>query len=398
MAVANPSSRRSAVLRQGYWRSERIIIDGDAWFDGLIADLMAARLRIDFEVYILDDDVLGARVCAALCAAAERGVQVRLLVDGAGSSEWIWKRASALMRSPLALHVYHPLPSQIFSPAFFVHSSLLTMMHQIVRINRRDHRKIAIIDGRAAWVGSFNVSANVLRSVKADQAWYDAGVRVEGPAISELEEAFAIAWERSWRFNRTWLQAPEPRPRRRLAVESGLVRLNHRLRQRRRRYEELIRRLESARHQIWIAMAYFIPGHRLIRALGDAASRGVDVRLMMSERSDIPFMPWVAVCFQSALLSRGVRILSYQPRFLHAKVMLIDEWLSIGSTNLNARSLIHDLEADVVLLSPASLRWIREVFQEDFSRCKEVCRADCDARPWHERFLAWVALKYRYYL
>jgi len=145
-------------------------------------------------------------------------------------------------------------------------------------------------------------------------------------------------------------------------------------------------------------MAYFVPGRRLVRALGDAAARGVDVRLMMSERSDVPFMPWVAVWFQSALLSRGVHILSYQPRFLHSKIILIDDWLSIGSTNLNARSLIHDLEADVVLLNPASLQRMRDIFLKDFTNCKQVGQADCAARPWRERFLAWLALRYRYYL
>jgi cardiolipin synthase len=390
--------RRRTGLRQDYWRSERLVVDGDEWFAGILADIAAARSRIDFEVYILDDDEAGARLCAALGAAAARGVQVRLLVDGAGASQWIWKRAPELMRSPVALRVYHPLPIQMFSPAFVGHSRLLTMAHELVWINRRDHRKMVLIDRRIAWVGSFNVSANVLPSVTGDKAWRDAGARVEGRAVDELMAAFTTAWEKSWRFNRHRLLAPGLRPPRSAPAESGLVRLNYRLRMRRRRYEELLRRIAGARQRVWIAMAYFVPGRRLIAALGDAAARGVDVRLMMSARSDIAFMPWVALCFHSALLGRGVHIFSYQPRFLHAKTVLVDDWLSVGSTNLNARSLLHDLEADVVLLAPASLRRMADIFARDCAQSKEVCQADCQGRPWLERFVAWFALRFRYYI
>lgn len=394
----DPVGGRRSTLRQGYWRSEELYIDGDQWFDGMLADLAAARWRIDFEVYIFDDDAMGERMCAALRAAAERGVQVRLMVDGAGSGQWLWQRAPELLGSPLALRVYHPLPGQMLSWAFLGRSRLVALVHQVLRINRRNHRKVTIIDRRIAWVGSFNVSTNVLRSVSGDNAWYDAGARVEGPAIIELERAFTHAWEKAWRFNRNRLQAPALRPRRPVELESGLVRLNHRLRLRRHRYEELIRRITGAKRRIWIAMAYFVPGRRLVRALGDAVARGVDVRLMMSERSDVPFMPWVALCFQIALLGRGVRIFNYLPRFLHAKILLIDDWLCVGSTNLNARSLLHDLEADVVLLQPKSQRRMQEIFQADFAQCAELHHHDCVARPWHRRCLAWCILKFRYYL
>ena len=350
----------------GRWQSERVTADFDTYLSELEQDLTQAKRLVLLEMYIFGDDDIGRRIEAALIAATKRGVRVLLAVDGIGSGAWLEHAASELSRHGVHIRVYHPTPWQLSHFSIPTRQRLAAAGRWFRCFNRRNHRKMCIIDGRIAWVGSMNLTHEHSAALMGDGAWRDTVARVEGDGVRVLMRAFIAAWRRSWRvigsrlypsFSVRSLHLPQPL--------DGLVRLNHGLRMRRLYYRDLLARITHARRRVWIANAYFVPQGSLIQALGAAAANGVDVRVIVPAQSDVWFMSYVAATFADALAQVGVRLLHYQPRMLHAKTMLIDDWVSVGSTNLNHRSLRHDLEADVVLITPASLRVVEKVLEED---------------------------------
>ena len=130
--------------------------------------------------------------------------------------------------------------------------------------------------------------------------------------------------------------------------------------------------MSDAKERIWIANAYFVPSRGVQRALMKAASRGVDVRILLTAESDVQFMPWIARTHYAALMRSGIRLFEYQPRILHSKVIYIDDFVIIGSSNLNHRSLLHDLELDVFAQELETVQRVHKMFEEDFIESVEV--------------------------
>jgi cardiolipin synthase len=214
---------------------------------------------------------------------------------------------------------------------------------------------------------------------------------VEGPDVAVLVDTFEEVWLGSWRRLRRRL-------RKRQRSASSLIRLNVHRRQRRENYLDLLIRIVRAQERVWITNAYFVPDGSLVRALAIAAQSGVDVRILVPRFSDIIFMPWVASAFHLGLLQAGVKVFEYQRSILHAKTMLLDDWALVGSSNLNHRSLLHDLEADVVLADPLATKELGERFREDCAGAREITLGNWRARPWVERMLGRVLLWVRYLL
>ncbi len=149
----------------------------------------------------------------------------------------------------------------------------------------------------------------------------------------------------------------------------------------------MLARLRDARQRIWITNAYVVPRGSFLRALGAAARRGVDVRLLAPAHCDIPFMPWIAAIYGDALRAHGVRVFAYLPRMLHAKTMLLDDLALVGSHNLNSRSFLHDLEAEVVLSAPSSISALAEAYAADCSEAHELSGLASELLPWWQRWL-----------
>jgi cardiolipin synthase len=176
------------------------------------------------------------------------------------------------------------------------------------------------------------------------------------------------------------------------------VRLNLRRAQRRENYLDLLVRILKSERRIWIENAYFVPDGSLVRALRTAAEAGVDVRIVVPAVSDVFFIPWVTSAFHVGLLQAGVRIFEYTKGMLHAKTMLIDDWGLVGSSNLNHRSLLHDLEADLVLGAEDASRSLEEQFEVDCTDSREVTLRNWRERPWLERVLGRMLLWMRWVL
>ncbi len=357
----------------GRWLSERVTADFDRYLEDLEADLAQAKRLVVLEVYIFSDDEVGRRIEEALRATARRGVRVLLAVDGIGSAVWLERRAGALAQHGVEVRVYHPPPWQVAGFSVSTRQRLAAAGRWFRYINRRNHRKVCVIDGRIAWVGSMNLTREHSAAQMGPHAWRDTVARVEGDGVRILVRAFIAAWRRSWRvvgqrlhpsLSLRSLHLPLP--------PDGLVRLNHGMRMRRLYYRDLLARITHARQRVWIANAYFVPQGSLIRALGAAAANGADVKVIVPAQSDVWFMSFVAATFTDALAQVGVRLYSYQPCMLHEKTLLIDDWVSVGSTNLNHRSLRHDLEADVVLTSAESLRTVERLLSEDIAASRDL--------------------------
>jgi cardiolipin synthase len=265
--------------------------------------------------------------------------------------------------------------------------------------NSRNHRKTALIDGRVAFLGSLNLSDEHLSSVNGEKAWHDVGVRLEGDACAVLVDAYQVAWLRSWKVASSGMLKPSllVKSFREKKLHPLVIRNDGRL-LRHKAWSHRLRLIRQARERIWIANAYFVPSGSLQRSLAAAARRGVDVRLLLPAISDVHFMPWVARAFYASLIQQGVRLFEYQPRVLHAKVMYVDDFVTVGSSNLNHRSVLHDAELDVILENKATLDRVRRMFEQDFMDAVEVENNSLASLPmWKELFVK-VLLYFRHIL
>jgi cardiolipin synthase len=374
------------------WKRCEIVHDGDAFFNGLEAAINTARQSVDLEFYIFAVDQTGERIFGALERAADRGVSVRLMVDAIGSSALARSSRERILAAGIQFKVFNETPWARWWREKRGPTTRRSRWKTILRrLNNRNHRKVCIIDGRTAFVGSFNVNDYHLRSKKGASVWRDTGVIVEGGGVAALSETFEEVW-----IGR--LQRLRRRLRRKNGGEFPLVRLNVTRKQRRESYLDLLVRLVGAQRRIWITNAYFVPDGSLLRVLTVAAGAGVDVRILVPSFSDVIFIPWVTSAFHLGLLRAGVKVFEYRDSVLHAKTMVIDDWGVIGSSNLNHRSLLHDLEADIVLVDSPSIASLEERFLVDLERASQVTLDNWRHRPVIERLLGRVLLWFRYVL
>jgi cardiolipin synthase len=356
---------------------------------------------VDFEVYIYEKGLLGDRVASALLQAARRGVMVRLLVDGIGSPDCADDYGEKLEKGGVQFRVYRRLPRlfNLFSRSFvslFSGKALYRLRHFWFRVNRRDHRKLIMVDRDLIWLGGFNVSDEHLESVAGPKAWRDTGLRLSGVRDRAFGLAFNTAWHdkvhrRLWGLYRGRLIAW-------LSRKSNQVRINATRRLRQRFHRELLDHLRSARRRIWVTTPYFVPTLPVLRALLHAALQGRDVRLLLPEKSDIPFVRWASMTFFLPLLKAGCRIFEYHQSILHAKTLMVDDWALVGSSNFNHRSFLFDLEVDVVSRKPASLKSLERQSAFDFKRSREIRFSDLKLRPRWTRILTWLFFRLRHWL
>lgn len=374
---------RTAAACNQPWQQENLWLSGDDYFDDLLAHIHSAHTSIDLETYIFRLDALGRDLLAALCQAAGRGVTVRLLIDGIGSFTDAAAIVQTLMQAGGQVRIYHPLPWQwsLFQLARYRHNWLLGSLYYGWVINRRDHRKLAIVDRQQLWSGSLNICADHLSPARGGAHWIDFGVRVAGSGVSELADNF----ERHW-------QARKVRSKR---AQMGYFLSNFNAPQRRRKERQLRKIIAAASGRVWLCNAYFAPSHRLLRALARAARRGLDVRLVVGGISDVKLFPYLSSHYYRSLLQLGIRLFEVRHRVLHAKAALIDQTVMVGSTNLNSRSRLHDLELDLLLHQQHSADQMQTAMQE---LQQSACELTPDNLPERSLLLSGLARLLRYWM
>ncbi len=386
--------RRGRIAPGRGWSEERLFFDGAEYFTAVEEAIAGARRSVDLEMYMFEPDVVGHRIAAALLEARRRGVRVRVLVDGAGSLRWRRAFGKEFRRAQIPFRVYHELPWDRLLRRREVGPARVTLRDMVDQINRRDHRKLIIVDSEVAFVGSHNICDPQCAGVDDEPAWRDTSVSLRGDPVEELGESFGLVFSRR-PFRRRLLG------RRRHHTERGeltLVHTNLTRPMRGRARSEFIARLDGARERIWFTTGYFVPRPRLMQALARAAQRRVDVRLLVPLRSDIPFIPWVSTAFYRSALRAGARIWEYLPTILHAKTMIVDDWFSVGTTNLNHRSFIHDLELDVVITGSGATRELAGRFVRDLEVSHPVVSEAGSRHGPLRRLVGRVLLSLRYWL
>ena len=374
------------------WQTSQVFHEGDSFFAALEREIDAATISVDVEFYIFASDKTGHRVFDALCRAQARGVDVRVVVDGIGSSGFSRTYGERAQEVGIQFKIFHEVPWAWWWQQRYEKKGKRPRWAKVFRrLNKRNHRKICIIDNRAAFVGSFNVTDYHCASLVGLSAWRDSGVLVKGPEVAVLCATFEEIWIGRLRRLRRRL-------RRKRQISSPLVRLNVTSKQRREEYLDLLVRLVGSSKRVWITNAYFVPDGSLLRVLSVAAAEGVDVRILVPSFSDVVFIPWVTSAFHFGLLKAGVKIFEYRGAVLHAKTMLIDDWAMIGSSNLNHRSLLHDLEVDIVITDRDAITSMENQFVIDLDRSAEVTLENWRKRPFLERFLGRLLVWFKYVL
>ncbi|HYW31519.1 MAG TPA: phospholipase D-like domain-containing protein [Gemmatimonas sp.] len=408
----------------------RLLDDGEVAFREVVRGLDAATEEILVETYILRDDRIGETVQTALAAAARRGVRVYVLADAVGSlgtDDSFWTELEAQGVTLRLFHRFRHVPLQVL---------------------RRDHRKIIVIDRKVAFTGGMNIGEEYGSSItKHKDAWRDTFMRVEGSVARELASVFAEGWDRangptlpgleyvSWSDDGL---APStdashaPRESRLLAlVDRSIGRRRDRRRGRRVRRAEAVDNpsetdsaggvlvLDSrpgrgqretlavmsamvggARQRLWVTTPYFAPPTRALTLLAGAASRGVDVRLLLpSERTDMALVRHAAHGAYTRMLRSGVRVFEYERAVLHAKTAVVDGYASIvGSSNLDFRSFWLNAECNLLIFDGACGRSLEETFEKDCSGSREITLAEWRKRGLMHRVLDRAARALRFAL
>ncbi|MGG5873922.1 cardiolipin synthase [Pseudomonas peli] len=353
-----------------------LLQDGPSTYKAMLKAIADARDHINMESYIFDDDEIGQRFAAALIAKQQAGVQVNLIRDSVGTLGAETAFFTRLSEAGVQVVEFNPVNPLTAKAGW--------------EVNQRDHRKLLIVDGRIAFLGGVNISSvysgSSLRLGKqadpaADLPWRDTHLRLEGPVVGELQQLFIITWAkqkgpplatdqyfptveaRGSEVVRTIGSSPDD--------PYSLI------------YVTLISALRSAQREIWLTNAYFVPDPQLLATLKEAVARGVDVRLILPSSTDSWLVFHAGRAYYDELLQAGVRLYERHDALLHVKTAVIDGvWSTVGSTNLDWRSFLHNQEVNAVVLGNDFGDKMRAAFRADLAKSREITLP-----VWRERSL-----------
>lgn len=371
----SPAPRHTAAQDFVGGNSLQLLESGGEYFPALIAAIDAALHEVHLETYIFADDTTGRKVAAALARAAQRGVAVRVLVDGFGAREFAAGLGKELEVGGVEVMTYRPEIGQT-----------RIRRHRL----RRLHRKLAVVDGRVAFVGGINV-VDDFDDGRSAAARFDYAVQVEGPLVARIHADTRHVW-RLVRWARLGRRPPPPATLPAVPAGDGtteaalLIRDN--LRHRRDIENAYLAAIDAARREILIANAYFLPGRRFRKVLLAAAKRGVVVKLLLQGPTDHILLHYATQSLYDRMLRAGVRVFEYAPAELHAKVAVIDgDWATVGSSNIDPFSLLLSREANVVVRDAGFAAQLQTSLQAAFDgAAREIRVADQRRRSWLARF------------
>jgi phosphatidylserine/phosphatidylglycerophosphate/cardiolipin synthase-like enzyme len=323
------------------------------FFSHMLAAIDQARDYVLLEMYLVSSSQIATRFCDALVRARARGVRTCVLFDAFGAMGFRRADRRRLLSAGVELRFFNPL----------------RLRGRLTANLLRDHRKLLLLDGRVAFVGGAGLTDEFAPGARPS-AWRELMVEVTGPVVADWLQAFAATWSR-WGVP---LGLPEPAAPPERYGSLGRVSLSE-PRARSNLASDVRQRIDGATRRVWIMSAYFVPSRRLRTALRRAARRGVDVRLLLpGPRTDHPWVRQAARRFYGKLLRNGVKIWEYQPSMLHAKMLLCDDWVSLGSANLDRWSFRWNLEANQEIDSAQVADAASALFEADFVASRAVSR------------------------
>lgn len=361
----------------------KLLIDGPASFEAMFAALEIAEKHVLIESYIFEAEDYGRQIADILLRKSAQGVAVNVIYDSVGSFVTPLAFFDELRAGGVRLCEFNPV-------------SPLRRLTGVLQLNHRDHRKLLVIDERIAFTGGINISsvysssspsaARRARRSAAEEHWRDTHVRIEGPAVRPMLESFHATWARQGcteelaALMESSADAPSPPEEgdRLVAVidspgDGDSTRF----------YRALLDAIGAATKSVHITMAYFVPDPQLLQALQQAAQRGTEVMLVLPGRSDSLLVLRAGQAHYGELLAAGVRIFELHDELLHAKTAVIDGvWATIGSSNLDLRSFLHNDELNVVILGRQFGAEMEALFARDVEQSREL-----DLESWNQRGL-----------
>ncbi|MCM2267166.1 MAG: phospholipase D-like domain-containing protein [Elusimicrobiales bacterium] len=344
-----------------------LLRDGEEAFPAMLSAIGGARDFVLLEFYAFSDDFIGRAFADLLKEKLREGVRVYLIYDSVGSI--LTDRDFFLDLAAAGARVAEFRPVIFWKPYW--------------NWIKRDHRKMVCVDGRTAFVGGFNVTEYDAPRSLGGRGWKDAQVRLAGPAVASLEKLFWQAWEESTAVDgaaapRLAAAGRGPAGDKQVSVLfAGGIR---NVRSIRRSYRHAI---DKALDYIYITNAYFLPDRLVYRRLVAAARRGVDVRVIAPMETDHPYVRWASWARYAHLIRNGVKIYEWQGPILHSKTAVIDGlWSSVGSHNLDHRSLHYNLEVNLNVYDEAFGAALARAFKDDLKNSRQVTLAEVKARPW----------------
>lgn len=333
-----------------------LFFSGEDKFRALLASIKNAKTYIHMEYYIFKGDHIGRKLIEALAEKAREGLEVKLLVDGMGGRFLRKSLTSILTEAGGEILFFYPPFIPIVS----------------VRINYRNHRKICVIDGKEAYLGGFNVGDEYLGLSKKFGYWRDTHIKIEGSAISGIQWQFFLDWRfasgeeikgcqsyiaDSSNQDGVGVQIVSSGPDSKWpSIKDGYLKM-----------------ISSAERKIYIETPYFIPDDSIYEALKISALSGVDVRVMLPNKPDHPFIYWAGLSYMGDLLEAGVKFYIYERGFVHSKVLIMDDLVStVGTANLDIRSFKLNFEINAFLYDREINKQLGDRFYNDLSNCTEI--------------------------
>ena len=362
-----------------------LLQDGAATYGAMFAAIRAARDHINLESYIIEDDEIGRQFADLLLAQQRRGVQVNLIYDSFGGINTPKAFFDRLHEGGVNILEFNPINPLAAKESW--------------QINNRDHRKLLVVDGRIAFIGGINISSvyssgsaarHIRKPVESKVPWRDTDLQIEGPAVGELQKLFIETWEKQRGKPLTKKDYfPELTAQGKDIVRAigstpddpySLI------------YLTLISAIGNAERQIHLTNAYFVPDPQLLKALIDAAGRGVDVTMILPGHSDSEIVFHAGRSHYSALLKGGVRIYERRGALLHSKTALIDGvWSCVGSTNLDWRSFLDNDEVNAVVLGHDFAQQMKAMIARDLEGSERITLESWEQRALMLRIKEWGA-------
>lgn len=333
----------------------------DAW-EAMLRGINEARHTIDIEQYIFSSDETGDEFSKALIAATKRGVKIRVLCDGVGSNSGT---VGDLNEQEL---IKHGIEVVFFNEQRYW--KLLWRVFWFWSTILRDHSKIMIVDSKIGYTGGIGIRADM-------RTWRDTHMRITGPVVASMKEAFDEMWKGAKakkQFMGFWPKViPDsefqflmnfPKPRQRFI------------------YYELLAAIRRAKSYVYLTTPYFVPTRRFSHALKKAVARGVDVRLLVPEKTDHRIVDAAGQSYFWVALKAGIGVYRYQPGMLHSKTAIVDDaWATVGSANLDNLSLLLNYEGNIFSTNKEFVSQLRDNFFEDISKSKQLNHKEWKQRP-----------------
>ena len=369
-----------------------LLQDGPATYRAMFDAIASARDHIHLETYIFEDDEVGRKFAAALVEKQSQGVQVRVIYDSVGASSTPPAFFKHLTDHGVAVVEFNPVNPLALKKGW--------------EVNQRDHRKLMVVDGRVAFMGGINISGvySAGSSRRASKRapgggphWRDTHLQVEGPVVAEFQKLFLATWEKQKGEARApgdFFPVPVSRGREVVrAIGSSPDDAFSQV------YATLISAIGAAETAVHLTNAYFVPDPQLLAALKEAAGRGVDVRLILPGHSDSWLVLHAGRSHYGDLLRGGVKIHERRGALLHSKTALIDGvWSTVGSTNLDWRSFLHNDEVNAVVLGHEFGAQMQAVFAADLAASDPVTLEQWEARGLGDRAGELAARLWEYWL